>query len=341
MRVYLGIYEGLVLAGVHEVRNFWHSVVECHAVYDPGFRGEYALQGHRLFCKWLLENSPFLNSITMVPDTTKYGRAIIRLLGATRVGHLDDAYIRCGKPVGVTLYQLTRQQYKGIQRMLITHIAHKHLNRAVYEKGGDGGASKAQAKAQQQAIDLQREQWNTVMNNLKPYAEVGLPALQQLQGLMTLEGQNKAANDFFGSGLYKTQADQARYQNLVSAEATGGLGSAATSNQLSSIAPMLYNNWLSGQMQNYGNLLNVGMNAASGQATAGQNYANNTGQLLQGAWRYSCRSGAAAIQSCAWYWWGSIRRFSGCATWFRCSWNRNCGRRYWWWAYWSCWGLGF
>ncbi|HHZ5475347.1 TPA: DUF2824 family protein, partial [Escherichia coli] len=70
--VYLGIYEGLVLAGVHEVRNFWHSVVECHAVYDPGFRGEYALQGHRLFCKWLLENSPFLNSITMVPDTTKY-----------------------------------------------------------------------------------------------------------------------------------------------------------------------------------------------------------------------------------------------------------------------------
>ncbi len=69
-----------MLAGVHEVRNFWHSVVECHAVYDPGFRGEYALQGHRLFCKWLLENSPFLNSITMVPDTTKYGRAIIRLL---------------------------------------------------------------------------------------------------------------------------------------------------------------------------------------------------------------------------------------------------------------------
>lgn len=87
--VYLGIYEGLVLAGVHEVRNFWHSVVECHAVYDPGFRGEYALQGHRLFCKWLLENSPFLNSITMVPDTTKYGRAIIRLLGA--IGNVAGA----------------------------------------------------------------------------------------------------------------------------------------------------------------------------------------------------------------------------------------------------------
>lgn len=166
--------------------------------------------------------------------------------------------------------------------MLIIQIANKHLNRAVYAKGGDGGASKAQAQAQQQAIDLQRDQWNTVMNNLKPYAEVGIPALQQLQGLMTLDGQNKAANDFFGSGLYKNQADQARYQNLAAAEATGGLGSTATANQLSAIGPQLFNSWLGGQMQNYGNLLGVGMNAASGQATAGQNYANNTGQLLQG-----------------------------------------------------------
>ena len=81
--VYLGIYEGLELAGDHAMRNFWHSVIECHAVYDLGFRGEYALQGHRLFCNWLLEDSLVLNSITMVPDTTKYGRAIIRLLGAT------------------------------------------------------------------------------------------------------------------------------------------------------------------------------------------------------------------------------------------------------------------
>ena len=89
--LYLGVFEGLLLAGVHEVRNFWHTVVECHAIYEPGFRGEYALNGHRLFCRWLLDNSPFTNSITMVPDTTKYGRAIIRLLGAKRVGHLDDA----------------------------------------------------------------------------------------------------------------------------------------------------------------------------------------------------------------------------------------------------------
>ncbi|OJB95796.1 DUF2824 family protein [Yersinia ruckeri] len=112
--LYLGIYEGVLLIGVHEVRTFWHSVVECHAIYDPGFRGKYALDGHKLFCRWLLENSPFTNSVTMVPDTTKYGRALIRLLGATRIGHLDDAYISNGQPVGVTLYQLKRSQYEEI-----------------------------------------------------------------------------------------------------------------------------------------------------------------------------------------------------------------------------------
>ncbi len=32
--LYLGIYEGLLLVGVHEVRTFWHSVVECHAISE-------------------------------------------------------------------------------------------------------------------------------------------------------------------------------------------------------------------------------------------------------------------------------------------------------------------
>ncbi|CAG9416787.1 DUF2824 family protein [Providencia alcalifaciens] len=112
--VYLGIYEGLLLVGVHEVRNFWHTVVECHAIYDAGFRGKYAFESHKLFCKWLLENSSFTNSVTMVPDTTKYGRVIVRMLGATRIGHLDDAYISNGNPIGVTLYQLKRSQYEEL-----------------------------------------------------------------------------------------------------------------------------------------------------------------------------------------------------------------------------------
>ncbi|EKZ6375170.1 DNA transfer protein [Klebsiella aerogenes] len=164
--------------------------------------------------------------------------------------------------------------------MLIHQIANKHLNKAVYQKGGDGGAG-AQAKATQKGIDLQREMWQTNMQNLAPFTPLAKQYVSQLQGLSTLQGQGQALNDYYNSQQYKDLAGQARYQSLMSAEATGGLGSTATGNQLAAIAPALGQDWLSGQMNNAQNLANIGLGALTGQANAGQSYANNVGQLYQ------------------------------------------------------------
>ncbi|WP_396001698.1 DNA transfer protein [Escherichia coli] len=168
--------------------------------------------------------------------------------------------------------------------MLIHQIANKHLNKAVYCKGGGGSSdagAKAQAKATQQGIDLQREMWQTNMQNLAPFTPLAKQYVQQLQGLSTLQGQNSALNDYYKSDQYKGLADQMRYQALNAAEATGGLGSTATTNSLATIAPQLGQNWLSGQMNNYQNLANIGLGALTGQANAGQSYANNASQLYQ------------------------------------------------------------
>lgn len=168
--------------------------------------------------------------------------------------------------------------------MLIHQIANKHLSRAVYCKGGGGGSdagAKAQAKATQQGIDLQREMWQTNMQNLAPFTPLAEQYVNQLQGLSTLQGQNSALNDYYGSSQFKGLADQLRYQALNSAEATGGLGSTATTNSLATIAPQLGQNWLSGQMNNYQNLANIGLGALTGQANAGQTFANNSSQLYQ------------------------------------------------------------
>lgn len=167
--------------------------------------------------------------------------------------------------------------------MLIHQIANKHLSRVVYCKGGGGSdaGAKAQAKATQKGIDLQREMWQTNMQNLAPFTPLAKQYVQQLQGLSTLQGQNSALNDYYNSAQYKGLADQARYQALNAAEATGGLGSTATGNQLAAIAPQLGQNWLSGQMNNYQNLANIGLGALTGQANAGQTFANNSGQLYQ------------------------------------------------------------
>lgn len=152
------------------------------------------------------------------------------------------------------------------------------------EKGGKGGGNSgadAQAQATAQATALQREQWQTVMNNLAPFTPLAQQYVTQLQGLSSLDGQNKALNEYYGSDQYQGLSDQARNQILRSQQATGGLGSTATGNMLSSIAPTLGQNWLSGQMSNAQNLANIGLGALQGQANAGQTYANNAGQLYQ------------------------------------------------------------
>lgn len=169
--------------------------------------------------------------------------------------------------------------------MLIHQIANKHLNRAVYCKGGGGSNNnagmKAQANATQNGLNLQREMWQTNFKNLAPFTPLAKQYIQQLQGLSTLQGQNSALNDYYKSDQYKGLADQMRYQALNAAEATGGLGSTATTNSLATIAPQLGQNWLSGQMNNYQNLANIGLGALTGQANAGQSYANNASQLYQ------------------------------------------------------------
>ncbi|MDF7270693.1 DNA transfer protein [Proteus mirabilis] len=150
-----------------------------------------------------------------------------------------------------------------------------------YMKGGGDGGAGAQADATREATALQREIWQTTMNNLAPFTPMAQQYVGQMQNLSTLEGQGNALNQYYNSQQFNDLANQARYQQLAGAEAMGGLGSTATSNQLASIAPMLGQSWLSDQMNNYQNLANIGLGALQGQANAGQNYANNTGQLLQ------------------------------------------------------------
>ncbi|ENF4635177.1 DNA transfer protein [Salmonella enterica] len=153
------------------------------------------------------------------------------------------------------------------------------------EKGGKGGSSSSGAKeaaeAQKYAADLQNQQFNTIMNNLKPFTPLADKYVGSLEGLSSLEGQGQALNNYYNSQQYQDLAGQARYQNLAAAEATGGLGSTATSNQLAAIAPTLGQQWLSGQMNNYQNLANIGLGALQGQANAGQTYANNMSQISQ------------------------------------------------------------
>ena len=169
--------------------------------------------------------------------------------------------------------------------------------------GGIGAnkAAKQQQKYQDRAMDQSRQGYADAVEWLTPYESAGRTGLA---GLQAIAGQpidrNKLLSDYFNSQEYRMLNDQARYSGLNAAEATGGLGSTATGNMLSSIAPTLGQNYLAdmtNQQQNmYSQLMGLsGFGAEAANALG--NYAIGQGNNMAGMYQQKGQimAGKAAI----------------------------------------------
>lgn len=157
--------------------------------------------------------------------------------------------------------------------------------------GGVGAhkGAKEQQKYQDKAMNQAREGYQNAVNWVSPYEEAGRSALEGLQGIAGQPiDRNKLLNEYFKSDEYNMLNNQARYNALSSAEATGGLGSTSTGNMLASIAPMLGQNYLAdmtNQQQNmYAQLMGLsGLGAESANALG--NYAVGQGNTMAGMYQ--------------------------------------------------------
>lgn len=157
--------------------------------------------------------------------------------------------------------------------------------------GGIGAhkAAKQQQKYQDKAMNQTREGYQNAVNWVSPYEQAGQSALAGLQSTAGVPiDRNQLLADYFNSPEYRQMANQARYQSLSAAEATGGLGSTATSNQLASIAPTLGQNYLSDmtnqQQSMYAQLMSLsGLGAESANALG--NYAIGQGNTMAGMYQ--------------------------------------------------------
>ena len=186
-------------------------------------------------------------------------------------------------------------------------------------------AAATQAKAQGQAMDEQRRQFDEVQALLKPYIEAGKPditqpyigagpsALQAMQGLAGLRGaaeQQAAINQIQQGAQFQELARQGEQGILQNAAATGGLRGGNVQAALSQFRPALLNQLIESQ---YGklagltqlgstsseNLLRLGQASAAGVGAAGQQSAQNIGNLMsaQGAAQAGGIIGAANAQA--------------------------------------------
>ena len=169
-------------------------------------------------------------------------------------------------------------------------------------------AANTQAAAQGKAIDEQRRQFDAIQALLKPYIDAGKTdltqpyigagpgALQAMQGLAGLRGageQQSAIGQIQQGAQFQELARQGEQGILQNASATGGLRGGNVQAALGQFRPALLNQLIESQ---YGklagltslgstsaqNLLGIGQSSAAGTAAAGQQAAQNIGNLMVG-----------------------------------------------------------
>lgn len=155
----------------------------------------------------------------------------------------------------------------------------KSVGKVIGSITGANQAADAQAQAANQSNATALEIYNKQAATLAPFVNSGQSYLTGLNSI--LNNRAGTLNDYYNSAEYQGLANQARYQNLNAAEATGGLGSTATANQLSSIAPQLGQAYLNDRYNQLLGGVNIGLNAAGGSNAAAGIYSSNVQNNLQ------------------------------------------------------------
>lgn len=182
---------------------------------------------------------------------------------------------------------------------------------AVTAYAGNRASSKAASAskhASNQATALQQDQFNRGVEEVAPFKQIGIGALNNLGAAanesfdpFSFRDPSSYLNNYFGSPEYQALNAQASDQILRNSSATGGLRSGGSNVSLANIAPTLGINALNRvnqqDLQAYGvnqgaisdrfnrlyGVANMGANVASGNQSAGMNFASQAGANAIGA----------------------------------------------------------
>jgi hypothetical protein len=161
-----------------------------------------------------------------------------------------------------------------------------------------GEAAGIQAGAAEAGIAEQRRQFDALQALLKPYTEAGLPALQQQQALLGLQGpeaEQAAIERIQGGQTFQALQQQGENALLQTASATGGLRGGNLQGALAQFRPALLSQAIEQQYGRLGGMTTLGQRSAAGVGAAGMESGTNVANLLaqQGAARAGGELGEA------------------------------------------------
>jgi hypothetical protein len=146
-----------------------------------------------------------------------------------------------------------------------------------------GDAAAIQSEAAAEGVAEQRRQFDSLQALLKPYTEAGLPALEQQQALLGLQGpeaERAAIERISGGERFQEITRQGEEAILSRASATGGLRGGNVQAALAQFRPQLLNQLIEQQYGRLGGLTTLGQRSAAGVGTAGMESGENVSNLL-------------------------------------------------------------
>ena len=135
-----------------------------------------------------------------------------------------------------------------------------------------GRAADAQSEAAERGIEEQRRQFDAVRELLKPYVDVGGPALQQQQNLIGLggpEAQAAAIAALESGESFQAKVRQGEEAIFQGASATGGLRGGNIQGALAQFRPAMLQSEIDRQYGRLAGLTTLGQQSAAGVGTAG------------------------------------------------------------------------
>lgn len=145
-------------------------------------------------------------------------------------------------------------------------------------------AADAQRFEQNRALEEQRRQFDKFQELIKPFVEGGTAAFGQQQDFLGLSGadeQQALVSEIENSPAVRALAQQGENAILQNAAATGGLRGGNVQGALAKFRPELLNAFLQQRFGQLGDLARVGQASAVQQGVAGQNFANQAGNIFQ------------------------------------------------------------
>ena len=168
---------------------------------------------------------------------------------------------------------------------------------AVLSSKAQKDAAKTSAQASDNANQMQWDMFQQAEQNLAPYRDYGAQALPMMMNAMEPINRSQALSDFYDSGEYAMMSSQANNNLMANSEATGGMGSSSSANNLMRIAPTLgqnHLNMLEGQRMDQYNMAmgmaNMGQNAAAQSGAMGQQYASQASNNMMNAANMNAQS---------------------------------------------------